>query len=282
MRARHSASLGQHKKAIRDYKRAMLYYTIFRNGGGVDWCFNRLGWEYESLGKHQKAILFYKLERAGRSKKKRRPCDGSTFHNMGFTYAKLGKNDKALACYEQSLSILREVKNRPLEATTLDSMMGFWKTHGKPNLAVFYGKQAVNIYQEIRGNIQGLDRGIQKGYLASHESTYRQLADLLISEGRLPEAEQVLNMLKEEEFFDYLRRDGNEASTFLTRAELTPTETEWDKRYREIADRVTALGVERGALAAKKSRTPAEKQRLVALGKDLEVANHAFRKDSTN
>jgi len=42
--------------------------------------------------------------------------------------------------------------------------------------------------------------------LKSHEEIYRKLADLLISQGRLAEAEKVLELLKEEEFNRILRR----------------------------------------------------------------------------
>lgn len=271
------STLGKHKQAIRNYKRAMLYYTIFRNGRGVDWCYARLGWEYECLGQRRKALACYKLERAFTSKKRRRDCDGATFRDMGFTYAQLGNNDCAAEYYATALSIFRELKNRPLEANVLDTLMTFWRTNN-PALAVFYGKQAINIYQEIRGNIGGLDKGIQKGFVTSHQNTYRTLADVLISQGRLPEAEQVLSMLKEEEFFDFLRRDQAEASSVAKRVDFSPVEAEWDKRYREIADRVASIGEEYRGLQSKKHRTAEEKKRLISLSADLEAANHAFLK----
>jgi tetratricopeptide (TPR) repeat protein len=273
--------LGQHKKAIRDYKRALVYYTVFRDGLGAHWCLNRLGWEYESLGQHHKSLWSSKLAMLGHSKSRGvgyRECDAAALRDLGCTYEVLGQYDKALHNYQRSLSILREVKDRPSEASTLDTLMRFWKNRGKERLAIFYGKQAVNIYQDVRGNIQMMDRTIQKGFLASHESTYRELADLLIAEGRLPEAEQILDILKEDEFFDFVRRDGNQALSLTTRAELTPTEAAWERRYREIADRVTAMGTERGELLAKRSRTSEENHRLGAIEKDLEVANRAFQK----
>jgi len=54
-------------------------------------------------------------------------------------------------------------------------------------LAIFYGKQAVNVYQAIRGDIQTLDKALQQSFLTSKAGTYRTLADLLITTGRLPE-----------------------------------------------------------------------------------------------
>ena len=47
-------------------------------------------------------------------------------------------------------------------------------------------------------------------------------------------------------------------------------------RYREIADRLTSLGLRRGVLSAK-TRTPAEDSELAKLETDLEVGNRAFQ-----
>ncbi|MGH8615352.1 MAG: hypothetical protein ACREYF_25865 [Gammaproteobacteria bacterium] len=42
-----------------------------------------------------------------------------------------------------------------------------------------------------------------------------------MDEGRLPEAQQVQGMLKEQEYFDFIRRDA-QADVRETRAEYTP------------------------------------------------------------
>jgi CHAT domain-containing protein len=110
----------------------------------------------------------------------------------------------------------------------------------------------------------------------SKEEIYRELADLLINEGRLPEAQQVLNFLKEEEFRDYIRRAG-EAAGAAGQVELTPDEAAWEQRYREIQDRVAALGRERGELSARRLRSPEEDAQLAQLDADLRVAAQAFQ-----
>ena len=74
------------------------------------------------------------------------------------------------------------------------------KQQGSGSLAILHGKQAVNAFQEVRGNLKALDSAFQQSYLKSHEDAYRSLADLLISQGRLSEAEKVLELLKEAEF----------------------------------------------------------------------------------
>jgi CHAT domain-containing protein len=62
----------------------------------------------------------------------------------------------------------------------------------------------------------------------------------------------------------------------------TAQETEWEKRYREISDRVVELEREYGELRDKlkitKELPPEEKNRMDQLGADLEVARKEFRK----
>jgi hypothetical protein len=81
----------------------------------------------------------------------------------------------------------------------------------------------VNALQEIRGNIRQLEKESQKSFLAANEGTYRTLADILIETGRLPEAEQVLALLKDEEYSGLLRRGSGPNGEVRLRAEATPS-----------------------------------------------------------
>jgi CHAT domain-containing protein len=121
-----------------------------------------------------------------------------------------------------------------------------------------------------------LDKEQQASYLLSKDKVYRELAGLLISQGRLPEAQQVLKLLKQEEYFEFIRRSSNEGTTG-GEANLSPEETEWERRYRDIADKIATIGAERGELLTKQKRTLAEEQHLANLERDLEVANQSFQ-----
>ncbi len=83
-------------------------------------------------------------------------------------------------------------------------MVGFEKQN-RPEVAIFFGLEAVNNYQQIRKNISGLDKDLQAGFTQSRASTYRILAELLVQAGRLGEAEQILDLLKEQELKDIVR-----------------------------------------------------------------------------
>jgi CHAT domain-containing protein len=203
--------------------------------------------------------------------------EGITRNNLGRVLLRQGQPDKALAQFNAALVVNREVGNLKEEGATLGNLMLGWRARGHTRLAAFYGKQAVNTFQTIRTNLQRLDRSAQRGFLATKQEFYRALADLLIAAGRLGEAQQVVSMLKEEEYFEFVRRDGGEAAALGARAALAPGESELARRYREIADRVAALGRERGSLRAKTSLTTAEEQRLTQLESELEVAGQAFQ-----
>jgi CHAT domain-containing protein len=85
-------------------------------------------------------------------------------------------------------------------------------------------------------------------------------------------------MLKEDEQFDFIRRSAG-SDPRRTRIGYTPTEERWMSRYREIADRLAALGREEQALQkqAKLGLTEEQKKRQAALAADLKVAQAAFQ-----
>jgi len=236
-----------------------------------------LGQLYDSLGQKEKA-----LDYANRLLQTSRAhgylgSEAMALHLIGNINTTSSEHEQAISYYTQALTIFRKIKDPYMEAETLSNMMAASKRN-RPTLAIFYGKQAVNLYQELRANIKVLEEGLQRSFIKSKEDKYRELADLLISERRLPEAQQVLGMLKEEEYFDFIRRDSKEASSLNARADLTPKEAEWEKRYRGIADQLTILGRERGELLAKQSRTSKDEQRLSKLEADLRISQEAFQK----
>jgi hypothetical protein len=58
---------------------------------------------------------------------------------------------------------------------------------------------------------------------------------------------------------------------------LTVHETEFDKRYREITDKIAAEGREWSDLRARRNRSPEEEQRLKKVTEDLDRANQELK-----
>ena len=269
-------ALGRHEKAIEYFEQGLAIARELKARQVEGEILRLLGSADRNLGHYEKAIEYYEQSLQISREVKDRYGEGHTLGSLGTAYDYLGRFEKAIEYHEQSLAIVREVRSPHSEAGQLTGLMFDWKERNQPRLAIFYGKQAVNKFQEIRNEILGLERESQQSFVKSNEDAYRMLADLLIAEGRLPEAEQVINLLKQEEYFDFIRRDSANAPA-TGRSELSPEEAALEKRYREVADQLTALGAERGLLLVKKSRSAEEEQRLAMLDADLVVAGNAFQ-----
>jgi CHAT domain-containing protein/Tfp pilus assembly protein PilF len=269
----------QHEKAIPYFEQALAIHREVKNREDEGGTLDNLGVSYEQLGQHEKAMGCFEQALAIARETKDRGSEGLTLSNLAETYFKLGRHGEAIATYTEALAIAREIKDRPDEADELSGLMETWQASGQPRLAIFYGKQAVNTVQSMRADIAGLGHDLQQSFLKGNEKPYHTLAEILIAQGRLAEAEQVLALLKEEEYFRYVRRDAGEGYSLNRRADLTPEEAEYEKRYREIGDRLMAIGVEHGELLAAANRTtltPEQFQRLAKLENDLAAGNQAF------
>jgi CHAT domain-containing protein/Tfp pilus assembly protein PilF len=267
------ATLGDRQKALQFFEQALPLKRKAGDRAGEANTLSSLGQLYEELGEKQKAVDCYNQALALQRAIGRRAGEANTLNNLGQVYVDLGQRPKALDQYLEALRLARAVANPMLEGDVLNNLMRYWETEGQPAVAILFGKQAVNLHQEIRKNIQNLSQELQRSYLSTVNDHYRHLADLLIGQGRLSEAEQVLSLLKGQEYLDYVRRDAGEESSLPGQADLTPEEAACEKRYREIADRLVGIGAERGALLAKPSLTPEEKGRLEEFEKDIAVGN---------
>ncbi len=269
----------QPEKALEPHEKLLAFMKDWApDSMGVAKAQMNLGRDYIELGQYDKAQTYFEMARQLLVRVNEPMFLSWVQLGMGDSWHGLKLYDKAIASHQQALLLSRQYPTgTPYEAPYHEQLMKDWKALGNPALAIFFGKQAVNANQDVRFNLRNLEKDIQQSFLKSKEQTYRELADLLISQGRLPEAEQVIRMLKEEEYFEYIRRDDKNAPR-TEKAALTPAEAALDKRYREIADSLTALGSERNALLEKKERTAAEEQRLDKLEADLKVAAQVFQK----
>jgi CHAT domain-containing protein/predicted negative regulator of RcsB-dependent stress response len=211
--------------------------------------------------------------------------EGLTLNNIGKIYADLGKKKQALEMYSQALPRLREAGDKGAEAGTLSNLMTDWAGYGNTRMAVFFGKQSVNRYQELRSNIAGLDKTLQRSYSKLVEPIYRKLADILIEQGQFAQADAVLSMLKDEEYFDFVRRDAGEIAKLGERVPLNEKEKLLIAEYSRLADKLTQLGQEfivldnRKRLLSRNDLTLAsDEQKLYdEIEKQLDAANAGFQ-----
>lgn len=108
-------------------------------------------------------------------------------------------------------------------------------------LAIFFGKKALNSIQDVRQNLNSADKEIQQNFVKKIEEAYSEIAEDLFSEGRLAEAQQVINLSRDQEYFDFTRNRG-QAATHLV---LTAREAENEQIFNRELTRITAKYVGR-------------------------------------
>ncbi len=190
---------------------------------------------------------------------------GGTLSDLGLIYKALCQYDRAVEYCEKALAIHREVKNNSWNGNTLSLLMDVWKIRNRYPLAVFYGKQSVNVVQESRKNIKKLSKVLQRSYLERYKHRYRNLVNLLITEGRLSEAQQVLDMLKEQEYFNFIRKDRSAAASLSTQVDFTEFEKQWLEKYNAVIKKLGKVSSEHHALKFKKNRSEVEEKKFKEL-----------------
>ncbi|MCA1993019.1 MAG: tetratricopeptide repeat protein, partial [Coleofasciculus sp. S288] len=195
-------------------------HNILNNRGEV---YFEMGQYEQALDSYQKA-LDYNTRWGDKGLLGDPGANGFIFNNIGLVHVKVGNYTQAMDAYRKALVLFRELNDRPGERTTLSNIGALLEKQNQPELAIVFYKQAVNITEAIRQNLNTLTLEEQKAYTETVADTYRSLADLLLSQGRILEAQQVLELLKVQELRDFTRdtRAGSEISGIAT----NPTEAE--------------------------------------------------------
>jgi len=268
--------LGEKQKALDYYGQALPLHRAAGNRDGEALALNNIGHAYAQLGEKQKALGYFEQALPIFRAVGNRDGEALALNNIGHASSDLGDKQTALDSFAQALTLYQSVQDPLGEASTLVNLMEHWKSLQNPSLAVLFGKQAVDRFQQVRRNIAGLEKETQQSFVKSKETYYRELAELLISGGRLPEAQQVLDLLKVEEYSDFTRRRGVEVSQTNPVA-LTPREERSNKEYEQITGEITAIGGEWTQLHAKSSRSAEEQHRYNELSDKLTAANHRLQ-----
>lgn len=180
----------------------------------------RIAQIYQQQGKSDEAVML--LEQSLRTFRTVgvRPDQGKTLNSLGLAYASQGKTAEAIDALQQAIVIHRETGDRATEAEALANLGKVFAQQNQPEVAIAFYKQSINLTEQIRQGLRTLSRDQQESYATTITDRYRSLADLLISQKRLLEAEQVIELLRIQEIYEYTR------STVSSSGEVTFTPAE--------------------------------------------------------
>ncbi len=252
-----------------DYYRQALALTkeSGKNPAGEAVIHNNIGFLLNERGLNAEAFKSYQQSLEISQKLTDRINESVTLGNIGLLYNSQGQFDVALGYYQQALAVSRQTGDRAGEAKLYQHIGSLLKERKQNVLAIAYLKQSVNIYEEIRKDINSLARQEQKLYADTIAPVYRRLADLLLQQDRVIEAQQVLDLLKVQEADDYLKNvRGNE-------------QTAKGVEYQPVERQMIALNIELADLQVLESQgklTLPQKERLTALVNQEKEANRQF------
>lgn len=308
-------NLNQYSQASDHYQKSLEIAREINDYNGQAQVLGNLGNVFRDLHQYSQAKQFYQQSLAIARETGDRNVEANSLSSLGLIYLTLGQSSKALNYHQQSIDIQREIGDRYGEAVSLNSLGlvfeelgeyqqamyafrqalnimvqinvpdGLWRVwFGMAELsyrlneihaAILAGKQAVNILQSMRASNISLEKNLQISYIEDKFEAYHALAEMLIEQGRLAEAEQVMAMLKEEEYFDFIQRDGNDDMR-MTQAGYTPIEKGVVKQIDQFSTQLVLLGKEYENLTKLSQIDEQAKIRLVEVEKELERAQDSF------
>ena len=279
------AVLGQGRKALDFYNQALLIWRETKNRRGEAVTLSNMGRDYSALGEKDQALAIGCQSLAIWREVQDRRGEAFALSIMGRAYSDLGQPENALASKLAALSLAKVAADPDIEGGIETSLMIDFRAQHRPEEAIFFGMAAVNSFQQIRRNMSGMDEGLQVGFSQSRSMAYRILAELLVQADRLSEAEQVLDLLKEQELKEVVRGAAGTAAARVEPLKLTSAQQTAQSELaapEATALALTRLSVEYAELQSKATRTPEEAARLKTLDAQIETGNSAvsdfFRK----
>ena len=273
--------LEQPRKALRYYRRSLKIKRELSDPAGEARALNNIGETYWHLGKLDAAEDYLERSLVIKAAIGDVPGQSASYQNMALLYKRRGQYAKAKSCYMKAI-FFNNLAGRPeLTWRAYDGLSYVYESLSRLELAILYGKQALRSIQETRGRLVALEKPLRLSYLADKARVYRHVADLLIREGRLPEAQQVVSLLKEEEYRHYLDTRGvGEAS--VDDVVATITERHWIDEIGAFDGELGRVGHEIERLETEQQRrelTEAERERLFQLydrADEIHVAFEAY------
>jgi len=229
--------------ALDAYRQALPMFRRTRNVQWQVWTLNNLGAVEADLHRKPQARIYY-----GRAVRLA-PVAGDRVTPAFSTWGidELEEAD-ALSSYLHSARMAREYEQPDLEGEVDSSLMAHFRTHNQPNIAIFFGKRAVDQFQSLRRSMNGMSNALTSSFSQRKSATYRELAEILIDRKRWIEAQQVLDLLKMQQYSDYVGAHAGEFSQPLSRSPReAPLEAQFENQLEHLAGADQAFQAARSA-----------------------------------
>jgi CHAT domain-containing protein/Tfp pilus assembly protein PilF len=194
---------GQLDNALKGYNQALEIATSIDDLNAKPQALYGIGQLYAQQNQPDKALTYLNQALAIQQRTGVKPRQAETLSAIGQVQTQLGKYAEAQTTLQRAYVLAQTVGDRATEATALANLGQLADRQKQPEIAILFYKQSVNTYESIRQNLLSLAQDQQKSYAETVADTYRTLAQLLIEQSRIGEAQQVLELLKIQELKDF-------------------------------------------------------------------------------
>ena len=279
------ADLGQPAKALDFQTQALPIYRQTGSRRGEAMVLNNLGRDHSDLGDAQQAYDFELQALAIWREVKDQRDEAQDLMTIAWAYSELKQPELSLTSALAALGLAKATADPQIEGNIENSIMIGFRKQNRPEEAIFFGLLAVDDYEQIRKNILGMDKEIQAGFAQSRSGAYRMLAELLVETGRAGQAEQILDLLKEQELQDVVTTATSGSSAGIEPLTLSAAQQDAQDALPELEKKARAI--EEASLAyaqiqAKPSRTPDDDAQHKALSATMQQQGSDIQSILTN
>ncbi len=248
--------------ALGHQQAALALYETLADGAGTQATLTSIGGIYHLQRRYEAAIAAYEQALAISLQRNQLADEATLWQNLGLSHTRLGDGDAAISAFHQAATLYEVLGYRGLQGESLSNIAQLLAEQGQTELAIALYKEAIAVLEAVRQDLRVLPLALQRAFPQTFAGTYRALADLLLSQDRVIEAQQVLELLRVQEIDDYLD-DVPVAAADPLGAGALPSEVGLVDLYNQTV----AQGRELAQLRQipRRDRTEIQQQRIAAL-----------------
>ncbi|MDM8547043.1 tetratricopeptide repeat protein [Candidatus Venteria ishoeyi] len=172
--------------ALEKWEQGLKLARQLKNRQAISAFIGNLGAVYDDLGQYAKALEYYEQALAIHREIGDRAGEGGDLNNITVLHETQGDYSKARDSYQQALTLFSKTGEPENLWMVWKNLYEVMEKLNNPNAAIFYGKQAINTIQRLRTHVARLDdKTLSQSFLKDKKHVYEELADLLMSQGRL-------------------------------------------------------------------------------------------------
>jgi CHAT domain-containing protein len=265
--------LGEYQKGLENFEQSFMLSLSFNDKRGMARGLSNMGVAFSYLNDPTKALHYHQRALPLVRELGDKRSLAMILNNIGEIDSTLHRTSEALQSLEEARQIFRSLNHRNGEASTLlalgnlsleagdtqqalryftdaaplsifynsaqepialTSIMKAYAEKKADGAAIFFGKLAVNKLQARRLAIQNLDTDAQQSYLRTVKASYVKLAEALIRTDQLSEAVQIINLYRDQQFYDF-NHDSLDASKQVA---LSERETKYASFYEQATEKI--------------------------------------------